>query len=128
MTEPRAPVSVFRAGLLCRCPRCGQGRLFTDFVHFLRVAQTCEVCGLDLRPEDSGDGPAVFVMFVTGPLVVTLAILLEVLLRPPLWLHALLWIPTVLVTSIVLLRPLKAVLIALQYRHRAGEGGKNTFT
>ena len=126
--EPRAPVSLFRAGLLCRCPRCGQGRLFTDFVHFLRVAETFETCGLDLRPEDSGDGPAVFVMFVTGPLVVTLAILLEVLLQPPLWLHALLWIPTVLISSIALLRPLKAVLIALQYRHRAGEGGKNTFT
>ncbi len=126
--EPRAPVSVLRAGLLCRCPRCGEGRLFPDFVHFLRVAQSCGVCGLDLRPEDSGDGPAVFVMFVTGPLVVGLAILLEVLVGPPLWLHALLWIPTVLATSIALLRPLKAVLIALQYRHRAGEGGKNTFT
>jgi uncharacterized protein (DUF983 family) len=126
--EPRAPGSVFRAGLLCRCPRCGQGRLFTEFVHFLRVAKICEICGLDLRPEDSGDGPAVFVMFVTGPLVVALAIVLEVLLRPPLWLHAALWIPTVLITSIALLRPLKAVLIALQYRHRAGEGGKNTFT
>ncbi len=128
MTELRAPVSVLRAGLLCRCPRCGQGRLFTDIVHFLRVAQSCEVCGLDLRPEDSGDGPAVFVMFVTGPLVVALAILFEVLVGPPLWLHALLWIPTILLASIALLRPLKGVLIALQYRHRAGEGGKNTFT
>jgi uncharacterized protein (DUF983 family) len=126
--EPRAPVSVFRAGLLCRCPRCGRGRLFTEFVHFLRVAQICEACGLDLRPEDSGDGPAVFVMFLTGPLVVALAIVLEALFRPPLWLHAALWIPTVVVVSIALLRPLKAVLIALQYRHKAGEGGKNTFT
>jgi len=97
-------------------------------MRFLRVTESCESCGLDLRPEDSGDGPAVFVMFITGPLVVALAILVEVLFRPPLWLHALLWIPTVVVTSIALLRPLKAVLIALQYRHRAGEGGKNTFT
>ncbi|UCH73761.1 MAG: DUF983 domain-containing protein [Rhodospirillales bacterium] len=126
--EPRAPVSVMRAGLLCRCPRCGEGRLFVDVLHFLRVAENCEICGLDLRPEDSGDGPAVFVMFLTGPLVVALAILVEVLFRPPLWLHALLWAPTVLIASIALLRPLKATLIALQYRHRAGEGGKNTFT
>lgn len=126
--EPRAPVSFFKAGLLCRCPRCGRGRLFTEFVHFLRVAEACEVCGLDLRPEDSGDGPAVFVMFLTGPLVVALAIVVEVLFRPPLWLHAVLWIPTVLVSSIALLRPLKGILIALQYRHRAGESGKNTFT
>jgi len=126
--EPRAPVSVLRAGLLCRCPRCGRGRLFNDLLNFLRVADTCEVCGLDLKSEDSGDGPAVFVMFVTGPLVVGLAILVETLFRPPLWVHALLWIPTVLATSLALLRPLKGILIALQYRHKAGEGGKNTFT
>ncbi len=126
--EPRAPVSILRAGLLCRCPRCGEGRLFTDILHFLKVAETCEVCALDLRPEDSGDGPAVFVMFITGPMVVALAILLEVLFQPPLWVHAVLWTPTILLTSIALLRPLKAVLIALQYRHRAGEGGRNTFT
>lgn len=126
--EAPPPVSVLRAGLLCRCPRCGRGRLFTDFAQFLRVAESCEVCGLDLRPEDSGDGPAVFVMFLTGPMVVALAILFEVLFQPPLWLHALMWIPTVVIVSIALLRPLKAVLIAQQYRHRAGESGRNTFT
>lgn len=128
MTEPRTPVSVLQAGLRCRCPRCGRGRLFTDLVHFLKVAETCEVCGLDLRPEDAGDGPAVLIMFVTGPLVVGLAVLLEIFFHPPLWLHAVLWIPTILLTSIALLRPLKAMLIAQQYRHRAGEGGRNTFT
>lgn len=126
--EPRAPVSLLKAGLLCRCPRCGRGRLFDDLVNYLRVAKTCEACGLDLRAEDSGDGPAVFVMFLTGPLVVVLAMLVESLFRPPLWLHAVLWIPTVLATSIALLRPMKGVLIALQYRHKAGEGGTNTFT
>jgi uncharacterized protein (DUF983 family) len=114
--------------LLCRCPRCGEGRLFTDWLNFLHVAASCESCGLDLSAEDSGDGPAVLVMFVTGPLVVGLAILLEVFFQPPYWLHLVLWTPTVFASSIALLRPLKGVMIALQYRHKAGEGGKNTFT
>lgn len=124
MTDRQPPVSPFRAGLLCRCPRCGRGRLFSGF---LTVVGTCAVCGLDLKAEDSGDGPAVFVMFLTGPLVVGLAIWTEVTFQPPLWLHAMLWIPTVLGTSLGLLRPLKGLLIALQYHHRAGEGGRNTF-
>ncbi len=122
--EPRPAVSPLRAGLRCRCPRCGQGRLFAGY---LKVARRCAVCGLDLRAEDSGDGPAVFVMFVTGPLVVGLAIWTELTFRPPYWLHMVLWIPTILAASLALLRPLKATLIALQYRHKAGEGGRNTF-
>lgn len=121
---PPEPPSAILTGLACRCPRCGKGKLFSGF---LTVAETCTVCGLDLKAEDSGDGPAVFVTFLTGPLVVVLAIWAEVTFQPPYWLHVALWVPTVLVTSLGLLRPLKATLIALQYHHRAGEGGKNTF-
>ncbi len=122
---PRAPVSPFRAGLFCRCPRCGEGKLFRSF---LKVAERCASCGLDLGKEDSGDGPAVFVMFITGPVVVGLALWTEITFHPPYWLHFVLWIPTVLGLSLAVLQPLKALLIALQYRHRAGEGGRNTFT
>lgn len=124
MTDRWPPVSPFKAGLLCRCPRCGRGKLFSGF---LTVAERCDVCGLDLKAEDSGDGPAVFVMFLTGPIVVALAIWTETTFHPPYWLHIVLWVPTILGLSLGLLRPLKATLIALQYHHRAGEGGKNTF-
>jgi uncharacterized protein (DUF983 family) len=54
---------------------------------------------------------------------VGLAILVEVLFEPPLWVHVALWTPFTLAASILLLRPLKAALIALQYRHRALGGG-----
>jgi uncharacterized protein (DUF983 family) len=82
------------------------------------VAATCEVCGLDLSAQDAGDGPAVFVILILGALVVALAILVEAKLAPPLWVHALLWPPLILAGAIAMLRPLKAGLIALQYRHR----------
>lgn len=122
--EPRAPVSLLKKSLLCRCPRCGTGALFAGF---LTVAETCTSCGLDLRAEDSGDGPAVFIMFITGPAVVGAAIWTEVTFAPPYWVHVVLWPPAILIASLALLRPLKALFIALQYRHKAGEGGKNTF-
>jgi uncharacterized protein (DUF983 family) len=107
-------VPTLRAALGCRCPRCGQGKLFTGL---LRVRRECEVCGLDLSVQDAGDGPAVFVIFFLGMVVVGLAALVEIRFSPPLWLHLALWTPLILGGAVAMLRPLKAGLIALQYRH-----------
>jgi uncharacterized protein (DUF983 family) len=114
-----SPRLAARRGLFGRCPRCGEGRLFSGF---LKVAPRCEHCGLDFAFADSADGPAFFVMALSGFLVVFLALGVEVLYQPPYWVHALLWIPLVLVTTIAPLRPAKGLLIALQYHHRAEEG------
>ena len=70
--NPQRPA--FAAGLACRCPRCGQGPLYSGF---LSVAERCDVCRLDLQKADSGDGPAVFIIFILGFLVVPLALLFE---------------------------------------------------
>jgi uncharacterized protein (DUF983 family) len=107
--------SLLTLALLCRCPGCGRGRLFKGL---LTVADRCTVCGLDLSAEDAGDGPAVFVILILGAVVVALAILVEAKLAPPLWVHAVIWPPVILAGAIGMLRPLKAGLIALQYRHR----------
>ena len=53
-----------------------------------------------------------------GAVVVGLALWTELRFQPPLWLHALLWAPLTLAGALALLRPLKATLIALQFRHR----------
>lgn len=114
-----APISPFSAGLACRCPRCGQGPLFKGF---LDLAPSCTSCGLDYGFADSGDGPAVFVILFAGFIVVALAFWVEATYEPPLWVHALLWIPAILVVTLGLLRPFKGVMVALQYRHAAAEG------
>ncbi len=106
-------------GLSGRCPRCGEGRLFSGF---LTVRPTCESCGLDLSFADSGDGPAVFVILLAGIVVVGLALVVEFVNQPPFWLHALLWGPLILVMTLAPLRPLKGLMIALQYHHDAAEG------
>ncbi len=106
------------AGLRARCPRCGQGRLFRGF---LTLADRCEVCDLDFAGADSGDGPAVFVMFLVGALTVPAALFLELVVTPPLWLHMVIWIPVAVGLSLAFLRPFKATLIALQFRHDASE-------
>jgi Uncharacterized protein conserved in bacteria len=115
MAEPNP----FLAGLRGRCPRCGEGRLFSGY---LKIAERCEACDLDFRGEDAGDGPAVFIMFAVGFLVVPLALVAEVAFSPPLWLHMVLWIPVSLGLILALLPPFKATLYALQYTHSAHEG------
>jgi uncharacterized protein (DUF983 family) len=117
MTE-RKP-SPIAAGLACRCLRCGTGKLFQGF---LDLRLRCEACGLDYSFADSGDGPAVFVILFAGFIVVFAALIVEFLYQPPFWLHALLWIPLILLVTLLPLRPMKGLLIALQYHHRAAEG------
>jgi uncharacterized protein (DUF983 family) len=116
MSDTPSPII---AGLTCRCPRCGQGKLLTGF---LAVRPRCEHCGLDYAFADAGDGPAVFIILGAGFLVVFAALIMEVLYQPPFWLHAVLWLPLILATTILPLRPLKGLMIALQFHHKAAEG------
>jgi uncharacterized protein (DUF983 family) len=111
--------SAIATGLACRCPRCGKGGLFHGF---LTLRPRCEACGLNYAFADAGDGPAVFVIFIAGFIVVGCALITEILYAPPFWLHALLWGPLILATTLLPLRPMKGLMIALQYHHKAAEG------
>jgi uncharacterized protein (DUF983 family) len=113
-------VSLLSVALRCRCPRCGQGKLF---IHLLEVRERCPVCGLDLRAHDAGDGPAVGVIMVLGAIVVILAFWVEFRFAPPLWVHAVLWPVVTIPAAILMMRPAKAALIAVQFRHRKNEMG-----
>jgi uncharacterized protein (DUF983 family) len=113
------PPNPILAGLAGRCPRCGKGKMFSGF---LRLKPACEACGLDYSFVDAGDGPAVFVILIAGFIVVGAALIVETLYQPPFWLHAAMWLPLILITTLAPLRALKGVLIALQYHHKAAEG------
>ena len=113
-----APLPIGR-GLRGRCPRCGEGKLFQGF---LTPRQRCDSCGLDYSFADAGDGPAVFVILLGGGIVVFAALLTEVLFQPPYWVHAMLWLPLILIVTLLPLRLIKGLLIALQYHHQAAEG------
>ena len=106
-------------GITGRCPSCGRGKLFDGY---LKLAPRCNSCGLDYDFADSGDGPAVFVILVTGFIVVGAALIVEMQYAPPYWLHALLWGSLSILLPLILLRAFKGVLIALQFRHKAEEG------
>ena len=113
-TNPTEKQSPFLTGITCKCPACGKGKLFSGF---LDVQPACMECGQDLKSIDSGDGPAVFVILIVGFIVIGLCFWVQFTFRPPFWLQLVIWIPTIIILSLGLLRPLKGLMIALQYFH-----------
>ena len=114
------PVSPITAGITGRCPRCGQGKMFRGF---LALAPQCSVCGFDLGAfADTGHGPAVFVSLIAGTIVVALALWVEVVYEPSIWVYVVVFLPLTFVLCLGILRLLMGVLIALQYRNKAEQG------
>jgi len=112
-------VSVLKACLLGLCPRCGQRPLFDGYI---KLKPACPSCGLDYAMFDAGDGPAVFGILIVGAIVAGLALYVEFTFSPPYWVHAVLWIPLIVILSLLFLRLSKSTLLVLQYKHKAGEG------
>ena len=106
-----------KTGLACTCPKCGAGDLYKLGLS-LTLRDRCETCGLDFSKNDSADGPAVFLVFIFGALLVPLALIVDHNFAPPLWVHAILWTIVVLGLTLGALRPVKAYTIALQYKRR----------
>jgi uncharacterized protein (DUF983 family) len=114
-----APVDPVSAGFKGKCPRCGTGRLFNGYI---ATAELCGNCRLDYAFIDVGDGPVPFVIMIVGFIVVGLALWTDISFSPPLWLHFIIWMPLAILLSLLALRWVKGILIALQYRNKAALG------
>lgn len=120
MTELTKGPSPLATGIKGRCPRCGEGHLFKGF---LTLAEGCDSCGLDYAFADSGDGPAVLIMFPVATMVVVGWLVTDALFGWPALVHLLVWMPMTLILSLLLLRPFKGVMITLQHATGARAGG-----
>lgn len=118
MVDDYPQLSSVSTGLKCACPRCGQGPLFQGL---LTVRQVCPSCGLDYTRFNTDDGAAFFIIVLYSALVIPLALWLEFSLEPPIWVHLLVWVPVIVGGSVALMRPLKAWLIAQQFRHQVDD-------
>lgn len=118
MTQWHAPDTT-QASLRGLCPRCGAPTLFVGAVRF---SDHCGTCQLDFTQFNVGDGPAAFLIMIVGALITIAAVVLELSVAPPFWVHILLWVPLTLALVLGLLRLAKGTLLVLEYLNRAREG------
>ena len=118
MTDWQAPDTT-QASLKGLCPRCGAPSLFAGAVRF---SDRCSTCALDFTQFNVGDGPAAFLIMIVGAIVTLGAIMLELSVSPPFWVHILIWLPVTVGLVVGLLRLAKGALLILEYRNRAREG------
>jgi uncharacterized protein (DUF983 family) len=111
-------LSTLKTGLACRCPRCGKGPLFKGY---LSLRPSCPACGLDYGFADPADGPAFFVMSGVGLVGMIFLMAFEFTVHPPIWVHALVTLPLLVVLCLGCLRPFKGWMVAEQYVHKAEE-------
>ena len=116
-------LSPFQTGMRGKCPRCGRGKFFAGY---LTIAKSCSVCGLDFAFVDLGDGAAWFVMLFACVFGVGSILGIEVAYSPVWWVHVLIAIPVLIIMPLLLLRPVKGVLLAQQWRTNAHEGRTDT--
>ena len=111
--EPVSLTEAMRRGFMLRCPNCGKGRLFG---RFLKVVDRCAACGEVLSHHRADDFPAYLVIVIVGHLLVPAALITEVAYSPPLWLHALLWLPLTAISAVALLQPVKGAVVGMQWQ------------
>lgn len=100
-------------GLTCRCPKCGEGKMFGKF---LKVNKVCAHCGEELDHHRADDFPAYLVVLILGHMMVPFALGIEEHFSPPYWVHMVSTIPLTLILAIALLQPVKGMIVAIQWR------------
>lgn len=101
-----------KRGLRCRCPNCGEGKLFRAF---LKVNNTCPTCGEALFHHRADDLPAYLVIVIVGHVLIPIVLAVETEFAPAYWVHLALWLPAVLIMTLGLLQPVKGAIVAGQW-------------
>jgi uncharacterized protein (DUF983 family) len=110
-----------KRGFAMRCPNCGEGRIYG---RFLKVNERCSKCGEEFHHHRADDAPAYFTILIVGHIVVPGLLFSEQMFFPPVWVHAAIWLPTLLLLTLALLPRIKGALIAYQWAQRMhGFGG-----
>ncbi len=117
----RSVYEAMKRGFFCRCPKCGEGKLFKSF---LKTVDHCSVCEEPLSLHRADDLPAYLVIVIVGHIVLPGFMMTEAL-DWPMWVHMAIWIPMTLLLALGLLQPVKGAVVGLQWAcYMHGFGGE----
>lgn len=113
--EARSLKTAIWRGLLCRCPNCGEGKLF---VGYLKSVDHCAVCGEAMHHHRADDLPPYLTVVIVGHVIITLFLMMDEALSMSMWTHLAILVPLTVVLCLALLRPMKGATIGLQWAIR----------
>jgi uncharacterized protein (DUF983 family) len=120
-TEKREVLPAMKRGFLCRCPNCGEGKLFRSF---LKSVDHCAVCNEDYTHHRADDLPAYLNIVIVGHIVVGGFMMTDLAWPMSNWAHLAIWTPLTLILALALIQPIKGAVIGLQWAARMhGFGG-----
>ncbi|MET3598647.1 DUF983 domain-containing protein [Martelella mangrovi] len=99
-------------GLKCRCPSCGEGKLFFKY---LKSVEVCDRCGTEIHHHRADDLPAYLVILVLGHFMVGGYMTGAELFDLPDWVHLAIWVPLTALTAFLIIQPMKGAVIGLQW-------------
>lgn len=115
INQERRKRSAIWRGMQGRCPECGEKTLW---LKYLKVQNDCSACGLHLGGHQADDAPPYFTIFIVGHVIVPIALIVERLYTPPLYIHALLFTVLAVLVSLISLPIVKGGVVGLQWALR----------
>jgi uncharacterized protein (DUF983 family) len=110
-------------GFRCKCPKCGEGKLFSSF---LKVVPACEHCGEEFHHHRADDLPAYLVVLVVGHIMVGAVMGFTEVTTLSTWQILAIWGPMTVIMAVGLLRPIKGAVVGLQWAlYMHGFGGED---
>lgn len=115
LREERSRRAAMWRGLRGQCPQCGAKTLFRQY---LKISDRCGACGLNLSGHQADDAPPYFTIFIVGHIIVPVALIVERMYMPPLYVHALLFCVLAILVSLISLPMVKGAVVGLQWALR----------
>ncbi len=118
--EQRSVLRAMWRGALCKCPHCGQGRMFRAY---LKVADQCDTCGEELHFHRADDFPPYIAIMIVGHLLVAVMLHMDMVwhVNPLTYLYTM--IPLGVIMPLAILPSIKGAIVGLQWaNHMYGFG------
>lgn len=110
--EPRVVWKAIGKGLRCRCPNCGEGKVFRAY---LKVADTCNVCGEELKWHKADDLPPYLAIIIVGHIIIGLMLELEAFAPQAPWIYLATMVSLALIMPLAMLPSIKGAVVGLQW-------------
>ncbi|AVF05316.1 MAG: DUF983 domain-containing protein [Devosia indica] len=114
LDERSVPQAMWR-GTLCRCPHCGQGKMFRAY---LKTAEQCDVCGEELSHHRADDFPPYIAITIVGHIIIFLMLHLDMTYHVQPITYVVTMLPLAIVLPLAMLPSIKGAIVGLQWANR----------